>query len=117
MDLLKVNKIDGKKGSQKPLKWGAKEQEAFETLKNSLSAELELFQINVDKPFVMRTDASDWAIGAVLEQEVEGRLVPVAFYSRKLGVVNCIGPPERRNVMPLWHVYVSGRGGLVFNRS
>jgi hypothetical protein len=85
MDLLKVNKADGKKGSQKPLKWGAVEQEAFESLKKALAAGLELFQINVDKPFVMRTDASDWAIGAVLEQDVEGRLVPVAFYSRKLG--------------------------------
>ena len=33
----------------------------------------------------MRTDASDNAIGAVLEQEREGKWVPVAFFSRKLG--------------------------------
>ena len=32
----------------------------------------------------MRTDASNYEIGAVLEQDKDGRLVPVAFYSRKL---------------------------------
>ena len=84
MDTLKVGREDGKKGSKKPLKWGAKEEAAFEALKEALSAELELFQINADAPFVMRTDASDYAIGAVLEQGKDGRLVPVAFYSRKL---------------------------------
>jgi len=85
MDLLKVDRVDGKKGSKKPLKWGAKEEAAFEALKGALAAELELFQIDVDKPFIMKTDASEWAIGAVLEQEKNGQLVPVAFYSRKLG--------------------------------
>jgi hypothetical protein len=85
MDLLKVNKADGKKGSQKPIKWGAKEEAAFTALKGSLSRELELFQMDVSKPYTMRTDASEWAIGGVLEQDLEGKLVPVAFYSRKLG--------------------------------
>ena len=33
----------------------------------------------------MKTDASDQAIGAVLEQDRGGELVPVAFFSRKLG--------------------------------
>jgi len=32
----------------------------------------------------METDASDFAIGAVLSQQVEGRLHPVAFHSRKM---------------------------------
>ena len=35
-------------------------------------------------PTVMETDASDFAIGAVLSQQVEGRLHPVAFHSRKM---------------------------------
>ena len=33
----------------------------------------------------MRTDASEWAIGAVLEQEFDGNIKPVVFYSQKLG--------------------------------
>jgi len=32
----------------------------------------------------METDASDFAIGAVLSQQVEGKLHPVAFHSRKM---------------------------------
>ena len=85
MDMLKVSRVDGKKGSRKPLNWTAKAQAAFDGLKSALSRELELFQMDVDQPFTMRTDASDWAIGAVLEQEFQGKLRPVAFYSRKLG--------------------------------
>ena len=33
---------------------------------------------------VIECDASDFAIGAILLQEVEGRLHPVAFQSRKM---------------------------------
>jgi hypothetical protein len=35
-------------------------------------------------PTVMETDASDFTNGAVLSQQVEGRLHPVAFHSRKM---------------------------------
>ena len=66
------------------MKWGPEEAAAFEALKQALTEELELFQIDVDAPYTMRTDASDFAIGAVLEQQRGDRLVPVAFYSRKL---------------------------------
>jgi RNase H-like domain found in reverse transcriptase len=36
------------------------------------------------KPYVVKTDASTSAIGAVLEKEDEDGLHPVAFASRKL---------------------------------
>ena len=58
--------------------------EAFVTLKKALTAELQLFQLEPDQPFVMKTDAGDIAIDAVLEQYREGKLIPVAFFSRKL---------------------------------
>ena len=59
--------------------------QAFEELKVALTEGLELFQMNVSLPFIMHTDASDFAIGGVLEQDREGQIVPVAFYGRKLG--------------------------------
>ena len=90
MSKLQLNRADGRKGSTKALVWKESEKEAFEKVKEILAHKLELFRVEPDQPFVMRTDASDKAIGAVLEQHrevVPGEvgLVPVAFFSRKLG--------------------------------
>ena len=88
MSKLQLNREDGKKGSTKPLVWKESEKESFEELKKVLASELELFRVDPDLPFVMDTDASDKAIGAVLQQhkEIGGQmvLVPVGFFSRKL---------------------------------
>ena len=81
---LQLSREDGKKGSQKPLKWTVEEVRAFETLKKTLAGELELFQIQPDKPFILRADSSKYACGAVLEQEFNNEFHPVAFFSRKL---------------------------------
>ena len=69
--------------------WQKSEKMAFEKLKEVLASRLELFWMDPDKPFVMRADASDRAIGAVLEQRREltpghQSLVRVCFFSRKL---------------------------------
>src|SRR5512134_3733770 len=42
---LQVNREDGKKGSQKPLKWEPHEIQAFEDLKTALAQELEVYQV------------------------------------------------------------------------
>ena len=60
---------------------------AFQTLKNRLTSSpiLRLPVFQEGKPFVLRTDASDIGLGAVLLQgfEGEGRL-PIAYASKKL---------------------------------
>ena len=83
-DKLKVGKVDGKKGSVKPVKWDELSIKAFHDLKTALGEALQVFQLEPEQPFVLRTDASHFAIGAVLEQERDGKWVPVAFHSRKL---------------------------------
>jgi hypothetical protein len=85
MSKLQLNREDGKKGSQKPIRWTTEDVESFVALKKALAEELELFHLEPDQPFVMKTDPSDQAIGAVLEQHRNGKVVPVAFFSRKLG--------------------------------
>ena len=96
-DLLKVGRKEGKPGSQKPFEFGEAERQAFEGVKRKLQESLELYTVTPEKPFVLRVDASGWAVGAAFEQFVvpqEGmptkeqvktlKKVPVAFCSRKL---------------------------------
>ena len=67
MDCLQVNKKEGKKGSQKRVLWGPGQQNAFDSIKARLCGNLFLKRVNPNKPFVLRTDASGYAVGASLE--------------------------------------------------
>jgi RNase H-like domain found in reverse transcriptase len=57
---------------------------AFDTLKQRLIDGPILTIPDPEGDFVINTDASGTGIGAVLQQEMGGRLKPVAFYSRLL---------------------------------
>ena len=83
--MLQVGKFDGQKGSKKKLAWSPEAEDAFSSLKEQLLGRLGLFLVDPDKGFVLQTDASDYAVGAVLEQVRDDRShVPVAFWSRIL---------------------------------
>ena len=83
--MLQVGKFDGRKGSKKKLGWTPEAKDAFSRLKERLLGQLGLFFPDPNKGFVLRTDASDNAVGAVLEQVRDDRShVPVAFWSRIL---------------------------------
>ena len=88
MAKLRLNRQDGKKGSKLRLKWTAEEKEAFQKLKGRLAEELELWQADLDRPFRLRCDASDFAIGAELAQEFDGVWRTVGLYSRKFWLVH-----------------------------
>lgn len=69
---------------QVPWQWGTQQEEAFQQLKTALSSAPVLAYPDFAKQFIVTTDASDTAVGAVLQQEgIHGRQ-PVAFFSRKL---------------------------------
>ena len=83
--MLQVGKSDGRKGSKKKLALTTEAEEAFDKSKERLLGQLGLFLVDPDKGFVLRTDASDYAVAAVLEQvRCDGTHVPVAFGSRVL---------------------------------
>jgi hypothetical protein len=84
MGKLKLNRKDGKKGSKLRLIWTESEIAAFHELKRILAETLELWQVDVDKPFQLRCDASDFAIGAELRQKFGGEYRTVGLFSRKL---------------------------------
>ena len=83
--MLQGNREETKKGSKKALFWNEESDRAFEGMKQAMVSAVGLHLLNPDEGFVLRTDASDFAIGAVLEQVLDdGRHVPVAFWSRVL---------------------------------
>ena len=83
--MLKSNREETKKGSKKALVWNEESDRAFEGMKQALLSAVGLHLVVPDGRFVLRTDASDYAVGAVLEQVFDdGRHVPVAFWSRVL---------------------------------
>jgi hypothetical protein len=68
-----------------PFNWTEHQEEAFLQLKNIITSSPVLLLPDYDKPFRLTTDASDFAMGAVLEQEDSiGRTHPVAFWSKTM---------------------------------
>jgi len=64
--------------------WSKEAEQAFQELKKRFTTALVLAQFDLEKLVLIETDASDFAIGAVLSQrDNENRLHPVAFHSRK----------------------------------
>lgn len=69
--------------------WGEAQQRAFGELKRLLISTPILIVPDVDLPFVIHADASDFAVGAVLEQDQGHGLQPVAYLSKKLNAAQC----------------------------
>ena len=66
------------------LEWGPQAEKAFQDLKTAFTTAPILVHPDFTKAFYLETDASDFALGAVLSQiGADGKLHPVAFYSRK----------------------------------
>lgn len=93
-DLLKKNR---------EFQFGEKEMQAFELLKEALVSAPILIQANPEKPYVLRTDASDYALGAVLLQGEGVDERPIEFASRLLSSAernySCI---EREALAVVW---------------
>jgi len=71
-------------GSTVKFRWGSAEKESFEEVKRMLQSAPMLRLPNMKLPFVMNTDASNTALGAVLQQDHGDGLQPVGFFSATL---------------------------------
>ena len=73
-----------KNGKATNVEWGEAQELAFTTLKSRITTAPILHLPHTEKTYVLRTDASDKGIGAVLMQDVEGEKFPICFASKKL---------------------------------
>lgn len=67
-----------------PFHWSAEADSAFHNIKLAFCSAPVLRHPDTTKKFYVSGDASDFAIGATLSQEFDGKLHPVAYLSRKL---------------------------------
>ena len=77
-------------GKPKDFQWTDTTENAFVETKKMLADATLLAHPDPQAPISIATDASDVAVGAVLQQYVRNTWVPLAFFSRKLK------PPERK---------------------
>ncbi|KAL2102391.1 hypothetical protein ACEWY4_001559 [Coilia grayii] len=73
-----------RKSQPNKVAWTEECEAAFQGLKDSLCREPVLLSPDFNKTFTVQTDASERGLGAVLLQEDDGHLRPVAYISRKL---------------------------------
>jgi hypothetical protein len=98
-----------------PYLWKEEQESAFQQLKNLLMSTPVLCLPDPSLPFLVTTDASDLAIGAVLSKDQGRGDQPVAFESRKLT------PAEKNyatyekellaiiHALKVWRIYLEGR--------
>ena len=95
--------------------WGAAEQKAFEQLKQALTSAPLLAHPDPQRQWTVQTDASGYAIGAVLSQkQADGTMRPVAFWSHKLSSAERNYSATERELMAIvravqhWRAYLHG---------
>ena len=64
--------------------WGPEQEKSFQILKEHLLTSPILKLPRMDRPFVLRCDASKYAVGVTAMQEHDGKLFPVSYASKKL---------------------------------
>ena len=99
--------------------WTNRHQDQFDDLKKALTSAPVLATMDPDADFILRTDASDTAIGGVLAQRqlFEGKMVErlLGYFSRKLHAVESRYPAYDQELLAIsanldhWACYVHGR--------
>ena len=95
--------------------WTSECKDAFDELKEALTTSPVLAYPKPDLPFVLDTDASNYALGAVLSQQVDGKEHVIAYMSKALNkheVAYCVTRKELLAVivaLKSFHCYLYGQ--------
>lgn len=101
--------------------WGAEQQRAFDALKEAIRTGPVLALPDPTLPYVVHTDASGFAVGAVLSQkQSDGALRPLAFLSKKMLDAETRYPTHEKELLAIihalrsWRHYLYGRKFTVY---
>ena len=95
--------------------WSAEQQQSFDQLKQAITTAPVLVIPDEHLPFVVRTDASGFAVGAELLQDHGNGLQPVAFMSKKMLPAEKNYPVHEQELLAIicalkeWRHYVYGK--------
>jgi hypothetical protein len=99
----------------RPFSWTENEQFAFEELKRRFTEAPVLTVFDPERPIIVETDASDYAIGGCIQQlGQDGKIHPVAFYSRKMSPAELNYDIHDKELLAVvaafqeWRVYLEG---------
>lgn len=96
--LLGGPKIKGKT----PIEWTEELDAAFERCKESLTRATVLTHPDPSAQLALTTDASDAAMGAVLQQRIDEEWQPLAFFSKKLSTAQTKYSPYDRELLAIY---------------
>ena len=103
----------------KDMVWSEVQEESFNQLKAALASAPVLRLPDFERQFIVTTDASDVALGAVLEQNFGHGLQPVAYASRKLNKAEINYSAYERELLGIvwalgqWRHYFSSHHSVV----
>ena len=96
--------------------WTDQAQRSFEELKNAITTAPILTSPDPIKPYVVTTDASGFATGAILQQDHGKGLQPIAFMSHKMNGAERNYPVHEQELLAVvhalreWRHYLHGSG-------
>ncbi|SPC67056.1 uncharacterized protein UHOD_11464 [Ustilago sp. UG-2017b] len=80
-----VHDLLRKEAQSAPFAWNNEAQHTFEQLRSAFGTDTILHHFDPTQPIIVETDASDFAVAAVLSQSFDqGTCHPIAFFSKKL---------------------------------
>lgn len=83
-DFLKGNDNKKRKKDNRVIEWSTESIDAFDKCKQQLCDATTLVHFSSSAPLALMVDASDTAIGGVVQQEVDGVWQPLSFFSKSL---------------------------------
>nr|GFA38742.1 reverse transcriptase domain-containing protein [Tanacetum cinerariifolium] len=91
--------------------------QAFKTLKDKLTEAPILIALNWDQPFELMCDASDFAVGAVLEQRIKKHFRPIHYASKTMNQAEANYTTTEKEMLEVVYAFKKFRSYLIMNKS